>query len=269
MNKIMQIYKELLKMYGHQGWWPIINNNTLLCEYHLNAPRNEEERFEIAVGAILAQNTQWYPNVVRAIQQLKVGRLLKKEEWEVIKKAEIHKGIIRERPRKQTTNHILTQNTSWKNVEKAIKNLKEKNFLNKETIQNIPEKELALLIRPAGYYNQKARKLKAFVKFDGRITRENLLNIWGLGPETVDSILLYAYNKPIFVIDAYTKRVMNRLGYKEQTYDELQSLFMKSLPEDTQLFNEFHALLVELGKNYCKTKPLCEECPIKKDCSNN
>lgn len=164
---------------------------------------------------------------------------------------------------------ILTQNTNWKNVEKAIKNLKERNLLNKEAIQNTPEKELASLIKPAGYYNQKAKKLKAFVKFEGEITRENLLNIWGIGPETVDSILLYAYNKPIFVIDAYTKRVINRLGYKEQTYDELQTLFMENLPTDEKLFNEFHALLVQLGKNYCKTKPVCEKCPLRKECSNN
>ena len=197
MNNINKIYDILYKQFGPQHWWPA------------------NSRFEVIMGA------------------------------------------------------ILTQNTNWKNVEKAIKNLKERNLLNKEAIQNTPEKELASLIKPAGYYNQKAKKLKAFVKFEGEITRENLLNIWGIGPETVDSILLYAYNKPIFVIDAYTKRVINRLGYKEQTYDELQTLFMENLPTDEKLFNEFHALLVQLGKNYCKTKPVCEKCPLRKECSNN
>ena len=197
MNNLNKIYDILYKQFGPQHWWPA------------------NSRFEVIMGA------------------------------------------------------ILTQNTNWKNVEKAIKNLKERNLLNKEAIQNIPEKELASLIKPAGYYNQKAKKLKAFVKFEGEITRENLLNIWGIGPETVDSILLYAYNKPIFVIDAYTKRVINRLGYKEQTYDELQTLFMENLPTDEKLFNEFHALLVQLGKNYCKTKPVCEKCPLRKECSNN
>lgn len=197
MNNLNKIYDILYKQFGPQHWWPA------------------NSRFEVIMGA------------------------------------------------------ILTQNTNWKNVEKAIKNLKERNLLNKEAIQNTPEKELASLIKPAGYYNQKAKKLKAFVKFEGEITRENLLNIWGIGPETVDSILLYAYNKPIFVIDAYTKRVINRLGYKEQTYDELQTLFMENLPTDEKLFNEFHALLVQLGKNYCKTKPVCEKCPLRKECSNN
>ncbi len=165
---------------------------------------------------------------------------------------------------------ILTQNTSWKNVEKAIKNLDKFNFLNKKAIKQIKEDELAQLIKSSGYYNQKTRKLKALIEFlDSKkeINRENLLKIWGIGKETADSILLYAYNKPVFVIDAYTKRIMSNLGFKFKDYDDLQEIFMKNLPKDYKLYNEFHALLVKLGKEYCKKKPNCERCPLKKDCN--
>ncbi len=266
LNKIMQIYKELKKMYGFQGWWPIINNKTLICEYGMDVPRNETEALEICLGAILTQGTQWYPNVVRAIQQLKLGREFKKRELEAIKQAEIHRGIIRGRPRKQITSHILTQNTSWKNIEEVIKELKIKNLLSKEGIEKINEEKLSIIIRSSGYYKQKARKLKEFVKFlnSGKeITRENLLSIWGIGEETADSILLYAYNKPVFVIDTYTKRIMDRFGFGKLNYMELQSLFMDNLDKDVKLYKEYHALLVKLGKDYCKKKALCEECPLK------
>lgn len=165
---------------------------------------------------------------------------------------------------------ILTQNTSWNNVEKSIKILKENNLFDIKNISKIPEKELALLIKSSGYYNQKARKIKELIKFlDSKkeINRNNLLEIWGIGKETADSILCYAFNKPFFVVDAYTKRIFSRLGIKEIDYDEIQSLVSKNL--DSENFNEFHALLVKLGKEYCKKVPECNKCPLNKDCKFN
>lgn len=175
---------------------------------------------------------------------------------------------------------ILTQNTAWTNVEKAISNLKKEGLLNIRGLSNIPEKRLAKLIRPSGYYNIKARRVKEFLKFlntcyNGSINRMlqdelytlrgKLLGIKGIGQETADSILLYAGQKPIFVVDSYTKRIFSRHGFidKDADYSQVQSLFMKNLPEDVQLFNEFHALIVELGKSVCKSKePLCNRCAI-------
>lgn len=167
---------------------------------------------------------------------------------------------------------ILTQNTSWRNVEKAIFNLEKFNFLNKEAIKQIDEKELGEIIKSSGYYKQKSKKLKKFVEFldSGKeINRENLLEIWGVGKETADSILLYAYNKDVFVVDAYTKRIMERLGFKFNDYDELQKIFIENLPKDYKLYNEFHALLVRLGKEYCKKKPKCDKCCLRKECKFN
>lgn len=170
---------------------------------------------------------------------------------------------------------ILTQNTSWKNVEKALENLRQEKLLNEKGIRNISEKGLALLIKPAGYYNQKAKKLKKFVEFlqsypleqlekmPVEEARKLLLEVHGIGNETADSILLYALNKPVFVIDAYTKRIFERFfNFKLKDYYEWQQFFSSNLIRDTQLFNEYHALIVELGKNLCKKKPKCEECPL-------
>lgn len=175
---------------------------------------------------------------------------------------------------------ILTQNTNWGNVEKAINNLKKQKSLNAKTMHNMADKKLALLIKPAGYYNIKTKRLKNFLDFftnhykgsiekmkteDKEALREKLLNINGIGPETADSILLYALEKPIFVIDAYTKRVLKRHNVvsEKADYYELQEIFHKNLPQDTTLFNEFHALFVKLGKDFCRTKPRCEACPLK------
>ncbi len=175
---------------------------------------------------------------------------------------------------------ILTQNTNWGNVEKAINNLKKQKSLNAKTLHNMADKKLALLIKPAGYYNIKTKRLKNFLDFftnhykgsiekmkteDKEALREKLLNINGIGPETADSILLYALEKPIFVIDAYTKRVLKRHNVvsEKADYYELQEIFHKNLPQDTTLFNEFHALFVKLGKDFCRTKPRCEACPLK------
>ncbi len=204
-----EIYKKLYQTFGPQHWWP------------------GETPFEIAVGA------------------------------------------------------ILTQNTNWANVEKAIDNLKKHNTLSAKAIHEMSTKKLAEFIRPAGYYNIKAKRLKSFIDFlmndyhgrmekmkneDMHSLRKKLFNINGIGPETADSILLYALEKPVFVIDAYTKRVLSRhdiMNY-EKSYDEFQELFHSSLKKDVKLFNEYHALFVRVGKTFCKKKkPLCELCPLK------
>ncbi len=176
---------------------------------------------------------------------------------------------------------ILTQNTSWKNVEKAIANLKSRNLLDPHKLHHLPPADLAALIKPAGYFNIKTKRLKSFLKFlvdeyDGDLDRmfgerleslrKKLLAVKGIGPETADSILLYAGNKPIFVVDAYTKRIFLRheLLWEEADYHEIQRYFMEKLPDDEKIYNEFHALIVNVGKNWCKTKkPDCEHCPWK------
>jgi len=175
---------------------------------------------------------------------------------------------------------ILTQNTNWGNVEKAIANIKAKKALSPKSLHNMSHSELASLIRPAGYFNVKAKRLKAFLNFlcndyrgsmqrmrkvDTSSMRKSLLSVNGIGPETADSILLYALDKPVFVIDAYTKRVMSRHGLASEKidYHDLQALFHKSLPLDVQLFNEYHALFVMVGKNYCKPSPKCTGCPLE------
>jgi endonuclease-3 related protein len=209
MNNLLKIYKKLYKAFGPQHWWP------------------GKTPFEIAVGA------------------------------------------------------ILTQNTNWGNVEKAIHNLQRHGALSAKAIHKMPAGILSGLIRPAGYFNIKARRLKHFVDFlvndyhgsvkkmkceDMHSLRENLLGINGIGPETADSILLYALEKPVFVIDAYTKRVLSRHGILEQdkSYDEFQEVFHSGLKRDVKLFNEYHALFVKVGKTFCKRRePLCKECPLK------
>lgn len=207
-NLLLSIYKRLHKEFGPQYWWP------------------GETPFEVIIGA------------------------------------------------------ILTQNTNWRNVEKAIKNLKKQKYLKPLSLKKISKRKLAALIRPAGYYNIKTDRLKEFIKFlykeyDGKISkmgkeklpilRSKLLSVKGIGPETADSILLYALNKPIFVIDAYTKRVITRhkILNHDSSYHELQDLFMDNLKHNTKLFNEYHALLVKIGKDYCRPKPNCTNCPLK------
>jgi len=233
MNKIEKIYHLLISAFGGQGWWPVTPIGG--CKGGLSykpiygiALKNEKQKLEIIFGA------------------------------------------------------ILTQNTSWKNVEKAMIELNKENLIDVDKILKIEKGNLAKIIKSSGYHNQKAEKLKIFSDFlskkynnnlkkffkkNIKALREELLSIKGIGPETADSVILYAAEKPIFVVDAYTKRIMQRIGFKERTYDELQGLFMKSLERDHKLFNEYHALLVELGKNYCKKRPLCAECPVNEFCS--
>ncbi|HEX8949423.1 MAG TPA: endonuclease III domain-containing protein [Dissulfurispiraceae bacterium] len=174
---------------------------------------------------------------------------------------------------------ILTQNTNWINVEKAIRSLKKEGVLNAKALHALPAEKLASLIRPAGYFNIKAKRMKSFLDFlvqryrgsmkemGKKATaplRQELLDVHGIGPETADSILLYALDKPVFVIDAYTKRVLSRHGVMEYeaSYDAFQELFHRVLERDVLLFNEYHALFVAVGKDYCKPKPRCEECPL-------
>ena len=176
---------------------------------------------------------------------------------------------------------ILTQNAAWTNAEKAIKNLKHGNVLSIQKLSSMKKEKLSRLIRPSGFYNVKAKRLKNFLyylsssysnnikkmkKKDLKVLREELLRVDGIGKETADSILLYALEKPVFVIDAYTKRILVRHGIvgDDVGYDQMQRLFMDSLPHKRKLFNEYHALIVETGKNFCKaTKPLCRRCPLK------
>jgi len=179
---------------------------------------------------------------------------------------------------------ILTQQTTWKNVEKAIKNLKDGNLLEAKKLFELPVPRLEILIKPCGFYKLKTKRLRSFLKFfienfDGNLEkifdknlnelREELLSVHGIGHETCDSILLYAGEKPIFVVDAYTLRLCERYPImKSRDYEEVRNFFEKNLPKDVNLFKEFHALIVELGKNYCKTKPLCEKCPLNKGCKH-
>jgi endonuclease-3 related protein len=208
MSILVDIYQKLYQAFGPQHWWP------------------GETPFEVAVGA------------------------------------------------------ILTQNTNWGNVEKAIQNLKKQKAISAKVLHEMPLEQLAELIRPAGYFNIKAQRLKSFLEFlmkeyhgsmikmkrgEMHTLREMLLAVNGIGPETADSILLYALEKPVFVIDAYTKRVLSRhlILDEEGSYDEFQSLFHASFEKDVRLFNEYHALFVKVGKMYCKrTNLLCDSCPL-------
>jgi endonuclease-3 related protein len=175
---------------------------------------------------------------------------------------------------------VLTQNTNWTNVEKAIANLKKRDLLNPEAIHAMATEDLAEVIRPAGYYRVKAARLKnlmrwMFENFDGDIERmfatrlgelrEMLLGVNGIGRETADSILLYAGGKLSFVVDTYTYRVTrrHRLIESEADYERIRETFMESLDEDVQLYNEFHALLVKVGKQHCRPRALCEGCPLE------
>jgi endonuclease-3 related protein len=175
---------------------------------------------------------------------------------------------------------ILTQNTSWKNVAKAIRALKDAQMMETGRMREIGLEELAGLIRPAGYYNVKAVRLKNFIDhiFENRKgdledlfdqpmgeLRKELLSINGIGPETADSIILYAAKKPIFVVDAYTRRILGRHGMvgRNATYEMVQALFHEHLEPDEGLYNDFHAQFVAVGHHYCKPKPRCQGCPLE------
>jgi endonuclease-3 related protein len=208
MNKrLIQIYDLLLERYGHRHWWPA------------------ETPFEVCVGA------------------------------------------------------ILTQNTNWGNVERAIANLKGERLLSPRGLRAVPVERLAEVIRPAGYFNVKSVRLKGFISwlfdnYGGSVERmaaaewtalrEGLLRVKGIGPETADSILLYACKKPSFVVDAYTKRLLSSLGLisGREGYEEVRALFMKNLPPDVALFNEYHALIVQHAKEHCRKRARCAGCAL-------
>ena len=229
MNNLIIFYKNLYSHFGPQNWWPVTIEGDESPKYHKNIKLTEKQRLEICFGA------------------------------------------------------ILTQSTSWKNAEKAIIELNKKNLIDAYKVLKIKKQKLAQIIKSSGYNNQKAKKLKNFCqflskKYEGRLQkffqsgiaklRQELLSVNGIGPETADSIILYAAKKPIFVVDAYTRRIFSRMGFMEEDYDGLQSLFHENLPESEKLFNEYHALIVKLGKSTCKKVPLCMKCPLKRHCSH-
>ena len=230
MDKISHIYATLLESFGPQGWWPLMS--------HLGTNPTKS-------GSVNGYHPDNYvlPQTNNEVFEICLGA-------------------------------ILTQNTSWTSVEKALSNLSALNALNSDSIQKISDVQLKAAIRPAGYFNQKAKKIIAFAKFfgslNGRIpSRDELLNIWGVGNETADSMLLYAFKVPTFVIDAYTKRIFSRLGLCDADvfYEALQQMFYNSLENKFELFNEYHALIVELAKRNCtKSNPKCDSCPITRLC---
>jgi endonuclease-3 related protein len=172
---------------------------------------------------------------------------------------------------------VLTQNTAWTNVEKAIANLKSAKALSPQAIAAAPHRRLAAWLKPSGYFNVKAQRLRAFcqwlirnggvkriARLPTEVLRTELLQVHGVGPETADDILLYAFNRPVFVIDAYTRRLFQRLGLiqADEAYETLRGLFEKSLATDAQLFNEYHALIVVHAKDVCRPRPRCAACKL-------
>jgi len=211
MSNLLDIYQRLFDHYGTRNWWPA------------------ESPFEVVVGA------------------------------------------------------ILTQNTNWNNVEKAIANLRQADALTIDAILNLDLETLEQLIRPSGYFRQKAERLQLFCRYlhehhhgslerlfdqELNLVRDELLRLKGIGPETADSILLYAGHRPSFVVDAYTNRLFGRLGLLtgKEKYTSVRDLFMSQLPKDIQLYNEYHALIVIHCKDFCRKKPLCQHCPCADIC---
>lgn len=207
--------------------------------------------------------------------------------YEILRKARGHQGWWPgEEPFEIVVGAVLTQNTAWKNVEKAIENLKAAQALDPVVIWQMDEKELANLIRPAGFFNVKAKRLRAVVRLildegngdvlalgrykDMMELRQRLLAVPGVGRETADSIMLYALGLPIFVVDAYTRRIFGRLGIVEPAwdYDEIRAFVEARLPRDAALFNDYHAQIVVHGKETCKKQPLCADCVLKGLCSS-
>ncbi len=179
---------------------------------------------------------------------------------------------------------VLTQNTAWGNVEKAIANLQAAGALAPEAILSLPEEALAALIRPSGYFNIKARRLRnlcqwyqqhgalaGLQQWETTSLRQALLGVNGVGPETADDILLYAFARPVFVIDSYTRRILSRLGViqGDEGYESLRQQLEAAFEGDSQavsIFNELHALIVMHAKEHCRKRPYCEGCPLRSDC---
>jgi endonuclease-3 related protein len=173
---------------------------------------------------------------------------------------------------------VLTQNTAWINVERAIANLHQADLLDPVSLSALDQTELADYLRPAGYFNIKAKRLQALTRFlldnpqldhlDTEELRQMLLGVHGIGPETADDILLYAFQRPVFVIDAYTRRMFSRLGLVDERagYETLRHHFESSLEPDVEIFNEYHALIVQHAKHVCRTKPKCQTCLLSSGC---
>lgn len=226
----LRVYRALYRAFGPQGWWPFTRDRRRGPEYRPSnfRPPSEAARWEICIGA------------------------------------------------------ILTQNTAWTNVDRAIRNLLAADALSPRKILAAPFSRLCRWIRPSGYFRQKARRLKDFlrtIRANGGAdlkrffrrplaeAREVLLSVSGIGPETADSMLLYAGGRPVFVVDAYTRRIGRRIGwFRTEDYEAIRSFFESRLPASVRLFNEFHALLVRLGKEFCKKEPDCPPCPIRRMC---
>lgn len=227
MSEEFEIYQKLKKSYGPQGWWPLL-------DFKGNNPTK--------TGSINGYHPGDYA--------------LPKNDKQ---RFEICCGAI------------LTQSVSWVSVEKALINLRKLKAIDANAINKINIEKLKSAIKPAGYFNQKARKLKEFAKFYLQLkgktpAREQLLSVWGIGRETADSILLYAYKVPIFVVDAYTKRIFSKLGFVKETadYDEIRELFEKNLPKDFKIYQEFHALIVEHAKQHYTKKINGANCFLRK-----
>jgi endonuclease III related protein len=230
IDAVKNIFDRLVTCYGPQGWWPLISKagKPGFDErgYHkadYSYPQTRAEEFEIAIGA------------------------------------------------------VLTQNTAWKNVEIALPRLSSNKLFSPKRLLAFSPEDLKELIRPCGYYNQKAKKLASLARFfdslsktkhHDSIAREDLLGIWGVGEETCDSILLYAFKKPIFVVDAYTKRIFARLGLipENASYGNVQRFFMEHLAPDVTLYSEYHALIVVHAKASCNKDPECGGCVIDDIC---
>lgn len=226
----MDLFERLFSEYGPRGWWPLISRagqDGRDDRGYLpggNPPSDRAGMFEIAVGA------------------------------------------------------VLTQNTAWSNAERAVLQLRDAGLLDPDKLIAVRQEILADTIRPAGYFNVKARKLMELSRFFAELprsgtgystpSRDALLSVWGIGPETADSILLYAFGVPVFVVDEYTRRIAGRFGLAnpEASYGELQSMIGVEVPVDRNLYSEFHALLVEAAKDSCRKKPLCPKCFLKEDC---
>ena len=191
----------------------------------------------------------------------------------------------KDRPFEVVIGAILTQQSTWTNVEKALKNLKEANVLTPKDIVELPLEDLKQIVKPSGFFNQKAERLKKISEYllvfyggdlgllftkDKKFLREELLGLKGIGEETADSIILYAAEKTEFVIDAYTKRIYSRLKIVEEkkSYEDLKKYIINEIPEELIVYQEFHGLIVILGKNICKKKnPNCKECPLNSKCN--
>ena len=215
-RRFMECYLVLRRAYGPQRWWPVTPRGGTRPAY-AGGPRNARERFEVAAGA------------------------------------------------------ILTQNTAWTNAARAIESLNRLDAMSAAGIGELDERSLARAIRTAGYFNQKAKRLKTLAAFflaRRAVTREALLALNGVGPETADSIILYAFDAPVFVVDAYTRRLFGRMGLIDpaDSYEEIRKIFERNLPASVYVYKEYHALVVEHGKRICGKGPLCEKCLLQHLC---